>query len=234
MKAFAALWRWRRATTVRAIGAVAVVVGGYVLAHAWFARFDSAIARFVLTTAGFHVRAVGASGLEVHAGAHFDLTAIVTGSCSSAAGVLGLGGVTFVLLPGSLVRRSLGGLAAAVLFVAFNQARIVSIVLVGWWFATDTRSHILSTLLALALAAPAGIVVPHKNLLFRMACTVFTGLCAILAYVVWHGEDYLQAMIGYHALAGPVLTFTALALGVLLLFRVIVGGDEARLLARAR
>jgi hypothetical protein len=41
-------------------------------------------------------------------------------------------------------------------------------------------------------------------------------------------------MVSYHALAGPMLTFTSLAVGVLLLFRAIVGRDEARLLARPR
>lgn len=232
MSVLRTVWERRRSTTVRAIGTVGVVVLGYVYTHRWFARFDAAIARGVLSVLGFHVRAVGASGLEVHAGTHFDLTAIVTGSCSSAAGVLGLGAVTFVLLPGNLLRRGLGGLAAAVLFVLCNQARIVSIVLVGWWFASASRPHVLSTLLALALAAPAGVVVPHGKLLVRVACGVFSGLCGILVYDVWRGSDYLHAMISYHALAGPVLTFTALALGVLVLFRAIVGRDEARQLAR--
>lgn len=230
----AGVWRLRTSTTARAIATVGAVLLGYVYAHQWFARFDAAIARFVLATLGFHVRAVGVSGLEVHAGARFDLTAIVTGSCSSAAGVLGLGAVTFVLLPGSPLRRGLGGLAAAALFVVCNQARIVSIVLVGWWFATAPRSHVLWTLLALALAASAGIVLPHGRLLLRVGCTVFAGLCAVLVYDASRGSDYLHAMISYHALAGPVLTFTSLALGVLVLFRAIVGRDEARQLARAR
>ena len=224
----------RHSTTVRALATVAIVVVGYVYAHQWFARFDAAIARSVLSVLGFHVRAVGASGLEVRSGPHFDLTAVVTGSCSSAAGVLGLGAVTFVLLPGSLRRRGTGGLAAAVLFVVFNQARIVSIVLVGWWFATASRPHVVATLLALALAAPAGVVVPHRRLMVRLGSAVFAALCAILAYDAWSGGDYLHAMISYHALAGPMLTFTSLAIGVLLLFRAIVGRDEARLLARSR
>lgn len=221
-----------RSTTLRAVGAVAVVVLGYVFTHQWFARFDAAIARSVLTAFGFHVRAVGASGLAVHAGRSFDVTAIVTGSCSSAAGVLGLGAVTFVLLPGSLARRGLGGLAAAVLFVVCNQARIVSIVLVGWWFATSSSSHVLSTLLMIALIAPAGVYLPHKNLLVRIGCALLTALCAILAFDISCGSDYLHAMISYHALAGPMLTFTTLALGVLVLFRAIVGRDEMKLLAR--
>jgi len=228
------LWRRRHSTTVRAIATVAVVVVGYVFTHQWFARFDAGIARFVLSGLGFHVRAVGASGLEVRSGAHFDLTAVVTGSCSSAAGVLGLGAVTFILLPGNLLRRGLGGVAAAVLFVVFNQARIVSIVLVGWWFATASRPHVVSTLVALAVALPAGVVVPHRRLLVRVSCAVLSALCAILAYDAWSGGDYLHAMISYHALAGPMLTFSSLAVGVLLLFRAIVGRDEARLLARSR
>jgi hypothetical protein len=228
------IWQRRHATTVRAIGTVAVVVVGYVYTHQWFARFDAAIARSVLSVLGFHVRAVGASGLEVRSGPHFDLTAVVTGSCSSAAGVLGLAAVTFVLLPGSLRRRAVGGLAAAVLFVVFNQARIVSIVLVGWWFASASRPHVVSTLLALALAAPAGVVVPHRRLMVRFGSAVFAALCGILAFDAWRGGNYLDAMVGYHALAGPMLTFTSLAVGVLLLFRAIVGRDEARLLARPR
>lgn len=223
----------RGSTTLRAIGAVAVVLLGYVYTHQWFARFDAAIARRVLTGLGFHVKAVGASGLSVHAGTHFDLTAIVTGSCSSAAGVLGLGAVAFVLLPGSRWRRGLGGLVGAVLFVVCNQARIVSIVLVGWLFATVSRPHMLWTLFALALAALAGVVIPHKNFLIRIACGIFSALCAILAYDAWRGSDYLRAMISYHALAGPMLTFATLALGVLVLFRAIVGRDEARRLSRA-
>lgn len=234
MNALRSIWRRRHATTVRALATVGLVVVGYVFTHQWFARFDAAIARSVLAVLGFHVRAVGASGLEVRSGPHFDLTAVVTGSCSSAAGVLGLGAVTFVLLPGSLRRRGFGGLAAALLFVVFNQARIVSIVLVGWWFASASRPHVVATLVALALAAPAGVVVPHKRLMLRVASAVLAALCAILAYDAWGGGDYLHAMISYHALAGPMLTFTSLAVGVLLLFRAIVGRDEARLLARSR
>jgi hypothetical protein len=230
----AGAWRRRRSTTLRAIGAVGVVVLGYIFTHQWFARFDAGISRYVLSALGFHVRAIGASGLDVRAGRSFDVTAIVTGSCSSAAGVLGLAAVTFVLLPGSLRRRGLGGLAAAALFVVCNQARIVSIVLVGWWFATSSPSHVLTVLLMLALTAPAGVYLPHKNVLVKIACALLTALCAILAWDVARGSNYLHAMISYHALAGPMLTFATLALGVLVLFRAIVGRDEARKLARAR
>lgn len=219
-------------TALRAAATVALVLLGYAYTHQWFARFDAAIATFSLRLLGFHVTSVGASGLDVHAGAQFDVTAIVTGSCSSAAGVLGLLAVTLVLLPGNLLRRGIGGVAAAVLFVVCNQLRIVSILLVGWWLATTPRPYVLATLVVLGVAALPAVVLPHRFVAVRVAAFLFTGLCAILAYGVGRGSDYLDGMISYHALAGPMLTFATLALGILVLWRAIVGRDELRLLAR--
>jgi hypothetical protein len=45
----------------------------------------------------------------------------------------------------------------------------------------------------------------------------------MLAFDVWQGHDYLSGMASYHALAGPMLTFGALAGGIVLLWRIIVG-----------
>ena len=219
-------------TALRAAATVALVLLAYAYTHQWFARFDAAIAAHSLRTLGFHVTPVGASGLAVQAGRHFDVTAIVTGSCSSAAGVLGLLAVTLVLLPGNPVRRAIGGVAAALLFVVCNQLRIVSIVLVGWWLATQPKGQVLATLTALVLVGLLAVVLPHRFLALRVAAFLFAGLCAILAFDVWRGSDYLDGMISYHALAGPLLTLTTLALGILVLWRAILGREELRLLSR--
>jgi hypothetical protein len=219
-------------TALRAAATVALVLLGYAYTHEWFARFDAVIAAHSLRALGFHVTPVGASGLAVHAGRQFNVTAIVTGSCSSAAGVLGLLAVTLVLLPGNSVRRGIGGVVAAALFVACNQLRIVSIVLVGWWLASSSRPHVLATLTALALVALLGVVLPHRFLALRVAASLFSGLCAILAFDVWRGSNYLDGMISYHALAGPILTLATLALGILVLWRAILGREEVKLLAR--
>jgi hypothetical protein len=208
------------------------VLVGYSLTHQWFARFDAAIAAHSLRALGFHVTSVGASGLDVQAGKQFDVTAIVTGSCSSAAGVLGLLAVTLVLLPGSAVRRGIGGVVGAVLFVVCNQLRIVSIVLVGWWLATTSKSNVLATLVALVIVALLLVVLPYRSVVMRVAAVVFGGLSAILAYDVWRGSNYLDGMISYHALAGPMLTLATLAIGILVLWRAILGREELRLLSR--
>jgi hypothetical protein len=220
-------------TALRAAATVSAVLVGYAYTHQWFARFDAATATHSLRVLGFHVTSVGASGLAVHAGRQFNVTAIVTGSCSSAAGVLGLLAVTVLLLPGNTLRRAVGGIAAAVLFVVCNQLRIVSIVLVGWWLATASRPHVLATLTALALVALLGVVrLPQRFLALRVAAFAFSGLCAILAFDVWRGSDYLDGMISYHALAGPMLTLGTLALGILVLWRSILGREELKLLSR--
>lgn len=219
-------------TALRASVTVALVLAAYAYTHQWFARFDAAIAEHSLRALGFHVTPVGPSGLAVHAGRQFDVTAIVTGSCSSAAGVLGLLAVTLVLLPGNAARRGVGGVAAGALFVVCNQLRIVSIVLVGWWLATASRPHVLATLTALALVALLGAVFARRFLAMRVAAFVVSGLCAILGFDVWRGSNYLDGMISYHALAGPMLTLGTLATGILVLWRAIVGRDEAKLLSR--
>ena len=228
-------WALRRVggfTALRALAAVALVLLGYSYTHQWFARFDAAIAAHSLRVVGFQVTHVGASGLEVHTGKQFDVTAIVTGSCSSAAGVLGLVAVTVVLLPGNPIRRVIGGLAGALLFVVCNQLRIVSIVLVGWWLATASRPEVIATLLVLMLLALPAIVLPHRFLALRVVAFVVAGLCAILAFDVWRASNYLQGMISYHALAGPMLTLATLSLGILVLWRAILGRDELTLLSR--
>ena len=226
------LHRFGGSTAVRAVATVALVLVGYSLTHRWFARFDAVIATHSLRALGFHVTTVGASGLEVHAGRQFDVTAIVTGSCSSAAGVLGLLAVTLVLLPGNPARRAIGGVVAAVLFVVCNQLRIVSIVLVGWWLASSSKSNVLATLLGLAIVALLLVVLPHRSLVVRVAAFVVCGLCAILAFDVWRDSNYLDGMISYHALAGPMLTLATLAIGILVLWRAILGRHELKLLSR--
>jgi hypothetical protein len=226
------LERFGGSTALRAAATVALVLVGYSLTHQWFARFDAAIAAHSLRALGFHVTSVGASGLDVQAGKQFDVTAIVTGSCSSAAGVLGLLAVTLVLLPGSAVRRGIGGVVGAVLFVVCNQLRIVSIVLVGWWLATTSKSNVLATLVALVIVALLLVVLPYRSVVMRVAAVVFGGLSAILAYDVWRGSNYLDGMISYHALAGPMLTLATLAIGILVLWRAILGREELRLLSR--
>jgi hypothetical protein len=228
----AVLRRVGGSTALRAVATVALVLVGYTYTHQWFARFDSTIAAHSLRALGFHVTSVGASGLAVHAGKQFDVTAIVTGSCSSAAGVLGLLAVTLVLLPGSPVRRGIGGVVAALLFVVCNQLRIVSIVLVGWWLATTSKEDVLATLVALAIVALLLVVLPYRSLAMRVAAVVFCGLSVILAYDVWRGSNYLDGMISYHALAGPMLTLATLAIGILVLWRAILGRDELKLLSR--
>jgi hypothetical protein len=227
-----ALRRGGGSTALRAAATVALVLVGYAYTHQWFARFDAAIATHSLRALGFHVTSVGASGLAVHAGGQFNVTAIVTGSCSSAAGVLGLLAVTLVLLPGNSLRRAIGGVVAAGLFVACNQLRIVSIVLVGWWLASSSRPHVLATLTALALVALLGVVLPHRFLALRAVAFVCFGLSAILALGVWRGSNYLDEMISYHALAGPMLTLATLGMGILVLWRAILGRDELKLLSR--
>ena len=219
--------RLRRSITVRAVAAIALVLVGYVLLHSRFAALDAALAEHALGALGFDVSSSGSS-LVVSSGPDFDVYAIVTGSCSSAAGVLGLVAVSFVLLPGRVWRRGVGGLLAAALFVAFNVTRIASIVVLGWWLATASRSVLLPTFLVLTAIAVAVVVAPHGRLLLRTAALLVGGLCAMLAYDVWHGEDYLTGMISYHALGGPMLTFGSLALGIVVLWRTIVGPETAQ------
>lgn len=229
----AAYRRYRWSVSARAVTTIGVVLGGYVLLHAHFARFDAFLARNVLDALGFQVSSYGRSGLVVSDGREFDVTAIVTGSCSSAAGVLGLGAVTVFLLHGGTLRRLLGGLGGALLFVAFNQVRICSILLVGWWLATAPRAIVLTSLLVPAVVALPLVLLPHRRLLLRIGAFLVASVAGVLAYDVWAGHPYLGGMISYHALAGPMLTFATLALGILLLWRAIAGPDRLRVPARA-
>ena len=194
----------RDSIAARAFAAIAFVMVAYVLLHDRFAAFDTALASHALSLLGFQV----------------------TGSCSSAAGVLGLLAVSLLLLPGPWHRRWAGGLAAAALFMAFNVARICSIVLLGWWMSSAGRELVMGALLGLAAVALVVVIVPHRHLILRLVALLCGGLCAVLAYDVHNGNDYLQGMASYHALAGPILTFSTLAVGVLVIWRTLVGRDE--------
>jgi hypothetical protein len=49
----------------------------------------------------------------------------------------------------------------------------------------------------------------------------------VLVYDVARGFDYSAAMVSYHALAGPLLTFGSLGLALLVLWRMLVGPQPA-------
>lgn len=217
--------RLSRSVWVRSGAALAVVLVGYWLLHDRFSTMDVALARFTLTSLGFHVSSPGGGDLVVHTTDGFSVYAIVTGSCSSAAGVLGLGAVSFVLLPGPLWRRAVGGVLAACLFVVCNLLRICSIILFGWWLSSTSREVLLFSLLVPTLLALPVVVLPHRRLLLRVGSLLVGGVSGLLAYGVWDKTDYLQGMVSYHGLAGPMLTFGTLAVSVILLWRVIVGSE---------
>jgi hypothetical protein len=213
--------------SARAVAAIVLVLAGYVLLHDRFAAFDAALAWHALGALGFDVTSPQPGDLWVHAGRDFSVYAVVTGSCSSAAGVLGLVSVSLVLLPGRPWRRLTGALAAAALFMAFNVARICSIVLLGWALSTADRGTAFATLVAVAVAGLVVAVLPHGRLFLRIGGLLAGGLCAVLAFEVRQGYDYLDGMASYHALAGPMLTFGALALGILIIWRMLVGRKPA-------
>jgi hypothetical protein len=217
----------RGSITLRAAAALAFVLVAYVFLHARFAAFDAMLARTGLSLLGFEVSGSRPGDLVVRAGADFDVYAVVTGSCSSAAGVLGLAAVSFVLLPGRIWRRWAGGLAAAALFVVFNLVRICSIIVLGWWLASTDPDTVLRILLSLSVLLVAVAVAPHGRLFLRVGSLLVAGLSGVLAYDVWRGEDYLAGMASYHALAGPMLTFGGLAVGIVVLWRAVVGGSDA-------
>ena len=212
--------------SARAAATIVLPLTGCVLLHQRFAAFDAELARHALSLLGFSVSSPRPGDLSVRAGQSFNLYAVVTGSCSSAAGVLGLVSVSIVLLPGRPWRRLVGGLNAAALFMAFNVARICSIVLVGWWLATTDRSAVFATLATLAAAALGVAVMARGRLFLRIGALLACGLCAVLACDAQLGYNYLQGMASYHALAGPILTFSTLALGILIIWRVLVGGER--------
>jgi hypothetical protein len=219
---------WSGSISVRVVAAITAVLVGYLVLSPHFAAFDAAVAAHGLGLLGFRVENPGAGDMSVQAGHSFQMYAVVTGSCSSAAGVLGLGAVSLLLLPGSLWRRLGGGMLAAVLFVLFNVARICSIVLLGWWMASTSPATVFNTLAVVGGVALAVAIAPHGRLFLRIGALLAAGLCAVLAYDVHAGYDYLDGMASYHALAGPVLTFGALSIGVLVIWWVLVGRPERR------
>ncbi len=219
---------WHDSISARVVAAICVVLAGYLVLSPWFAAFDAGLAAHGLALLGFRVSNPQAGDLSVHAGRSFQMYAVVTGSCSSAAGVLGLAAVSGVLLPGSPWRRILGGLAAAALFIAFNVVRICSIVLLGWWMATTPSGTVFDALAAVGGIAVALAIAPHGLLFLRIGALLVAGLCAVLAFDVRQGHDYLHGMASYHALAGPMLTFGGLAAGVVVIWWMLVGRPERR------
>jgi hypothetical protein len=208
---------------VRSVLALGFVFFGYVALHERFAAFDAAVLRVGLDVLGFDTASVGRSNLTVEAGGEFSIYAIVTGACSSAAGVLGIVAVTVFLLPGAAWRRVVGGSVAATVFVAFNVARIASIILLGWWLAVAGTALSVISLLAPALVCAALVVHRRSGMLVRLSAGLAGGLFVVLLFDVARGLDYSAGMISYHALAGPVLTFGALAVAIMFLWRAIVG-----------
>lgn len=212
-----------KSIAVRSMLALGLVFLGYVALHERFAAFDAAVLRFGLDLLGFDTTSVGAGNLTVEAGGEFSIYAIVTGACSSAAGVLGIAAVTVFLLPGAAWRRLLGGSVAALAFVAFNIVRIASIILLGWWLAVAGTALSIVSLLVPALVCAALVVHRRSGMMVRVTAFLAGGLFVLLLYDVARGLDYSAGMISYHALAGPVLTFGALAVSIMFLWRAIVG-----------
>ena len=212
-----------KSIAVRSVLALGLVFLGYMALHERFAAFDAAVLRFGLDLLGFETTSVGAGNLTVEAGGEFSIYAIVTGACSSAAGVLGIAAVTVFLLPGAAWRRLLGGSVAALAFVAFNIARISSIILLGWWLAVAGTALSIVSLLVPALVCAALVVHRRSGMMVRVTAFLAGGLFVLLLYDVARGLDYSAGMISYHALAGPVLTFGALAVSIMFLWRAIVG-----------
>ena len=62
----------------------------------------------------------------------------------------------------------------------------------------------------------------HRSIVVRAGLVLASVVQGVLAYDVARGYDYSVVIATYHALAGPLLTFTSLALALLLLWRVIV------------
>ncbi len=210
---------------VRSLLALGFVFAGYIVLHESFAALDVAVAQVVLGALGLETRTVGPSDLVVTAGEDFNVYAIVTGACSSAAGALGIAAVTLFLLPGRAWRRLVGGGLAVALFVAFNIARICSILLLGWWLAT-AGTGLAAASLAVPLVGCAAVAASGRaGLPARIAALLAGGLLAVLLYGVARGFDYSAGMVSYHALAGPVLTFGTLAVSLIVLWRLIVGAE---------
>lgn len=216
-----------RSMTVRAVLTLGIVFFGYVVLHGWFATFDAWVARHALDALGFRTSSSAPGTLTVSAGGDFDVYAIVTGSCSSAAGALGIAAVSLVLLPGDLRRRMLGCGLGVLTFVAFNIARICSIIVLGWWLAVGSRSAVIASLLIASCACLAAAALPRLGLFVRLAALLVTGIFAALLYDAFRHYDYSAAMVSYHALAGPALTFGGLAVAITLMWR-LSGGPPLR------
>lgn len=209
-----------RSLTVRALVALASLFVLDLLLHERFASVDAALARAVLGAVGLEVSGPGPA-LAVGAGPRFDVYAVVTGSCSSAAGALAIVAIAFVLLPGRPWRRVAGALLGAAAFVALNLARICSIILLGWWLSSTDRPYVLAALGALAAVCTALALSSRLGVLGRVAALLAAGLVAAVASSVASGDNAVASMGAYHALAGPALTFGSLAAALLVLWRLV-------------
>jgi len=212
-----------RSLSVRAVLTIAVVFGGYLLLDHSFAAFDAWITGALLELLGMDVSRGEPGRLFVQAGDTFDVYAMVTGSCSSAAGALGIAAVALLLLPGPPLRRILGAGLGVALFVTLNLLRITSILGLGWWFATAAREVLLPVLvLGLAVCIVVATVLA-RSLAVRGVAAAGAFVMGVLVYEVARDEDYTHTMSAYHALVGPLATFASLALALIVLWRTIVG-----------
>jgi hypothetical protein len=209
--------------TVRALLTLAVVFAGYVLLHEHFAAIDAALAQAALELLGFQTGSPAPATLLVSAGETFNVYAVVTGSCSSTAGALGIAAVSLVLLPGKTARRTAGGLLGISIFVALNIARICSIVVLGWWLAVVDGPLLVLSLVAPLLACAVVLLAPRAGILARVVGGLGTVLFAVLLYGVARGHDYSAGMVSYHALIGPALTFSSLAVAIVLVWQLGAG-----------
>jgi len=214
---------WIGSFTVRAVLTLGIVFAGYVLLHEHFAAIDAALANAALGALGFQTASPAPATLVVSAGETFNVHAIVTGSCSSTAGALGIAAVSLVLLPGKASRRVAGALLGIAVFVALNVTRICSIVVLWWWLEVAAGPVLTLSLVVPLLACIAVLVRPRSGMLARVASGLGAVLFAVLLYDVARGYDYSAGMISYHALIGPALTFGSLAVAVLLVWRLGAG-----------
>jgi hypothetical protein len=213
----------RRSLSARALATIGVVLAGYLLLWERFAALDTALVGRVLATLGFDVTRPQPARLLVSAGDTYDVYAVVTGACSSAAGALGIAAAALILLPGPLGRRAFGAAAATAVFVGLNVVRIVTILGVGWVFATVPERMLLGALTAIGVTCVLVAWRWQRSIVVRGTLVVATVVVAALAFDVARGYDYAAVLGTYHALAGPLLTFGSLALALLVLFRTIVG-----------
>lgn len=216
----------RSSLSARAVIAIVLVFAGYTFLHTHFASFDARLVGAILGLIGFHVETSEPGRLIVTEGNRFDIYAIVTGTCSSAAGALGIAAAGLILLPGSYARRAIGSALGIVLFVALNVARIVMIVGIGWVFATVDRAVLLPVFVGGAVAMLGWAIVTARSPVTRMVFALVAVVLAALAYDAWQGYDYGAALGTYHALAGPMLTFASLSIALLVLWRVLVGRNR--------